>query len=250
MVVNNRGEVGILEVVAVDGKTFFNLLFDEIINVVNPFRAVSVLGTPGSGKSYAIINNFIKQQIEKESLKNFIKAEDYHQDYLKKNPNGYCHIDVNQAAYPVIEASRYPKPSDEEIKAKLSPEEYAVTQNNDTERAFSNRYWDKFDAGIYVDVVTGEPLFSSKDKFDSGCGWPSFTRPISPDVATYKEDKSFNMTRTEVRSRVGNSHLGHVFTDGPKDKGGLRYCINSLSIKFIPKAEMEEKGYGYLLDYV
>ena len=155
--------------------------------------------------------------VEKEALKNFIKAEDYHQDYLKKNPNGYCHIDVNQAAYPVIEA---------------------------------NRYWDKFDAGIYVDVVTGEPLFSSKDKFDSGCGWPSFTRPISPDVATYKEDKSFNMTRTEVRSRVGNSHLGHVFTDGPKDKGGLRYCINSLSIKFIPKAEMEEKGYGYLLDYV
>lgn len=188
--------------------------------------------------------------VEKEALKNFIKAEDYHQDYLKKNPNGYCHIDVNQAAYPVIEASRYPKPSDEEIKAKLSPEEYAVTQKNDTERAFSNRYWDKFDAGIYVDVVTGEPLFSSKDKFDSGCGWPSFTRPISPDVATYKEDKSFNMTRTEVRSRVGNSHLGHVFTDGPKDKGGLRYCINSLSIKFIPKAEMEEKGYGYLLDYV
>jgi len=188
--------------------------------------------------------------VEKEPLKNFIKAEDYHQDYLKKNPNGYCHIDVNQAAYPVIEASRYPKPSDEEIKAKLSPEEYAVTQKNDTERAFSNRYWDKFDAGIYVDVVTGEPLFSSKDKFDSGCGWPSFTRPISPDVATYKEDKSFNMTRTEVRSRVGNSHLGHVFTDGPKDKGGLRYCINSLSIKFIPKAEMEEKGYGYLLDYV
>ena len=148
--------------------------------------------------------------VEKEPLKNFIKAEDYHQDYLKKNPNGYCHIDVNQAAYPVIEASRYPKPSDEEIKAKLSPEEYAVTQKNDTERAFSNRYWDKFDAGIYVDVVTGEPLFSSKDKFDSGCGWPSFTRPISPDVATYKEDKSFNMTRTEVRSRVGNSHLGHV----------------------------------------
>ncbi len=182
--------------------------------------------------------------VEKEPLKNYVKAENYHQDYLKKNPNGYCHIEVNQAAYPVIEASRYPKPSDEEIKAKLSPEEYAVTQKNDTERAFSNRYWDKFDAGIYVDVVTGEPLFSSKDKFDSGCGWPSFTRPISPDVATYKEDKSFNMTRTEVRSRVGNSHLGHVFTDGPKDKGGLRYCINSLSIKFIPKAEMEEKGYG------
>lgn len=188
--------------------------------------------------------------VEKEPLTNFIKAEDYHQDYLKKHPNGYCHIDVNQASYPVIDASRYSKPSDEEIKKKLSPEEYAVTQKNDTERAFSNRYWDQFDAGIYVDVVTGEPLFSSKDKFDSGCGWPSFSRPISPDVAIYKEDKSFNMTRTEVRSRVGNSHLGHVFTDGPKEKGGLRYCINSLSITFIPKAEMKEKGYGYLLDYV
>ena len=146
--------------------------------------------------------------VEKEPLTNFIKAEDYHQDYLKKHPNGYCHIDVNQASYPVIDASRYSKPSDEEIKKKLSPEEYAVTQKNDTERVFSNRYWDQFDAGIYVDVVTGEPLFSSKDKFDSGCGWPSFSRPISPDVAIYKEDKSFNMTRTEVRSRVGNSHLG------------------------------------------
>ena len=188
--------------------------------------------------------------VEKEPLKQFIKAEEYHQDYLKKNPNGYCHINVKQATYPVIDAAKYKKPSDDEIKKKLTEEEYAVTQKDETERAFSNRYWDKFDAGIYVDVVTGEPLFSSKDKFESGCGWPSFTRPISPDVANYKEDHSFNMTRTEVRSRVGNSHLGHVFTDGPKDKGGLRYCINSLSIKFIPKDQMESKGYGYLLNYV
>ena len=101
-----------------------------------------------------------------------------------------------------------------------------------------------------MDVATGEPLFSSKDKFESGCGWPSFTQPISPDVATYKEDKSYNMTRMEVRSRVGDSHLGHVFTDGPEDKGGLRYCINRLSIRFIPKDQMAEKGYAYLLDYV
>jgi len=188
--------------------------------------------------------------VEKEALRNFIVAEDYHQDYLQKNPNGYCHINVNQAAYPVIDSSKYPKPSDDELKKLLSPEEYAVTQNGQTERAFSNRYWDKFEAGLYVDVATGEPLFSSKDKFESGCGWPSFTQPISPDVATYKEDKSYNMVRTEVRSRTGDSHLGHVFTDGPKDKGGLRYCINSLSIRFIPKDQMEEKGYGYLLDYV
>ena len=188
--------------------------------------------------------------VEKAELQHFVMAEEYHQDYLKKNPNGYCHINVNQAAYPVIDASKYSKPSDEELKKALSPEEYAVTQENQTERAFSNRYWDKFESGLYVDVATGEPLFSSRDKFESGCGWPSFTQPISPDVATYKEDKSYNMTRMEVRSRVGDSHLGHVFTDGPKDKGGLRYCINSLSIRFIPKDQMEEKGYGYLLDYV
>ncbi|EHJ56807.1 peptide methionine sulfoxide reductase msrA/msrB [Streptococcus urinalis FB127-CNA-2] len=188
--------------------------------------------------------------VEKSYLKNFIKAEEYHQDYLKKHPNGYCHINVNQAKYPVIDASKYPKPSQSEIKKKLSKEEYQVTQNAETEKAFSNRYWDQFKRGIYVDVVIGEPLFSSKDKFESGCGWPSFSRPISPDVTTYKEDNSFNMKRTEVRSRSGNSHLGHVFTDGPKNKGGLRYCINSLSIKFIPENQMKEKGYGYLLDYL
>lgn len=189
-------------------------------------------------------------QVEHSSLAHFIKAEEYHQDYLKKHPNGYCHINVNQAAYPVIDESLYPKPSDAEIKKKLSKEAYAVTQKNDTERAFSNEYWDQFEDGIYVDIVTGEPLFSSKDKFESGCGWPSFAKPISPDVATYHEDRSFNMTRTEVRSRSGDSHLGHVFTDGPKELGGLRYCINSLSIQFIPKGEMEAKGYGYLLPYV
>ena len=188
--------------------------------------------------------------VEKEELANYIKAEDYHQDYLQKHPNGYCHIDVNQASYPVIDASRYPKPSDEEIKKKLSPEEYAVTQENDTERAFSNRYWDKFEAGIYVDVVTGEPLFSSKDKFDSGCGWPSFTKPIAAEVAEYQKDNSFNMTRIEVLSRSGHAHLGHVFDDGPRDKGGLRYCINSASIKFIPLDEMEKQGYGDLIPFV
>ena len=188
--------------------------------------------------------------VEVAPLDHYVLAEDYHQDYLKKNPNGYCHINVNAAAYPVIDESLYPKPSEEEIKAKLSKEEYAVTQKNETERAFSNRYWDQFEDGLYVDVVTGEPLFSSADKFDSGCGWPSFTRPISPEVARYVEDRSYNMVRTEVRSRAGDSHLGHVFTDGPADKGGLRYCINSLSIRFVPKADMEKEGYGYLLDQI
>ncbi len=208
-----------------------------------------------SEEDESVINDVIKGEsnkydkpivIEVENLKNFVIAEEYHQDYLKKNPNGYCHINVEEAEDPVIDADRYSKPTDEEIKEILTEEEYKVTQENDTERAFSNRYWDNFEEGIYVDVVTGEPLFSSKDKFESGCGWPSFSSPISKDVINYKKDYSFAMERIEARSRVGDSHLGHVFNDGPEDKGGLRYCINSLSIKFIPKEEMEEKGYGYL----
>lgn len=188
-----------------------------------------------------------KVQIEVMPLKNYVMAEEYHQDYLKKNPNGYCHIDITQADEPMINPKDYPKPSDAELKAKLTPLQYSVTQNKHTERSFSNEYWDNFQAGIYVDVTTGEPVFSSNDKFESGCGWPSFTQPIAKDVVHYQADNSFNMQRTEVLSRSGNAHLGHVFDDGPKDKGGLRYCINSASIKFIPLAEMEKAGYGYLV---
>ena len=188
--------------------------------------------------------------VELEPLKHYVMAEGYHQDYLKKNPNGYCHINLNDAEVPLIDPAKYPKPDDETLKAQLSPEEYAVTQLNDTERAFSNRYWDNVEPGIYVDVATGEPLFASTDKFESGCGWPSFTHPIVPEVVTYQEDTSFNMKRVEVRSRSGNSHLGHVFEDGPKELGGLRYCINSASIRFVPKDKMAEQGYDYLLGYV
>lgn len=188
--------------------------------------------------------------VELEPLKHYVMAEGYHQDYLKKNPNGYCHINLNDAEVPLIDPAKYPKPDDETLKAQLSPEEYAVTQLNDTERAFSNRYWDNVEPGIYVDVATGEPLFASTDKFESGCGWPSFTHPIVPEVVTYQEDMSFNMKRVEVRSRSGNSHLGHVFEDGPKELGGLRYCINSASIRFVPKDKMAEQGYDYLLGYV
>ena len=191
-----------------------------------------------------------KVAIERENLRNFVVAEDYHQDYLKKHPNGYCHIDVNKANDPVIDPSLFPLPDDETLKRTLTKEQYAVTRENRTEIAFSNKYWDNHEAGIYVDVATGEPLFSSKDKFDSGCGWPSFTKPISSEVVTYKEDTSFNMKRIEVRSRIANSHLGHVFDDGPQDKGGLRFCINSAAIRFIPLADMEEKGYGFLMDFV
>ena len=188
--------------------------------------------------------------VENEPLKNFYSGEEYHQDYLKKNPNGYCHIDITKADEPVIDEKDYPKPSDAELKAKLTPLQYSVTQNKHTERSFSNEYWDNFQPGIYVDVTTGEPVFSSNDKFESGCGWPSFTKPIAKEVVHYQTDNSFNMQRTEVLSRAGNAHLGHVFDDGPKDKGGLRYCINSASIKFIPLAEMEKAGYGYLIQSI
>ncbi|MDU5460552.1 MULTISPECIES: peptide-methionine (R)-S-oxide reductase MsrB [Anaerococcus] len=184
--------------------------------------------------------------VENMKLKNFIVAEDYHQDYLRKNPNGYCHIDLSKAGEVVIDPAKYPKPSDDDLKRKLTDIQYRVTQKNETESSFSNEYWDNKEKGIYVDVATGEPLFSSSDKFDSGCGWPSFSKPIAKDVVTYREDKSYNMNRTEVRSRSGDSHLGHVFNDGPKELGGLRFCINSASIKFIPLKDMEDRGYGYL----
>ncbi|MCA1054937.1 peptide-methionine (R)-S-oxide reductase MsrB [Rossellomorea aquimaris] len=181
-------------------------------------------------------------------LTNFYLAEEYHQDYLEKNPDGYCHIDLNKLdeQETVIDESDYSRPSDEVLKDTLTDSQYAVAVLNDTERAYSNEYWDNYEPGIYVDVATGEPLFSSRDKYDSGCGWPSFTKPIIPEVVTYHQDTSFGMERTEVRSRVGDIHLGHVFDDGPKDRGGKRYCINSASIQFIPLEDMDEKGYGHL----
>jgi len=184
--------------------------------------------------------------VEVKPLLQYFKAEEYHQDYLEKNPDGYCHIDLNLVTEPVIDSMKYPKPSDAALREKLTEIQYRVTQLNDTERAFSNEFWDNHRQGLYVDVATGEPLFTSIDKYDSGCGWPSFTKPISQEVVTYREDRSFNMIRVEVRSRSGNSHLGHVFDDGPADKGGKRFCINSAAIAFIPLEDMDALGYGYL----
>ena len=131
-----------------------------------------------------------------------------------------------------------------ELKEKLSPIEYAVTQENATERPFTGEYDDFYEKGIYVDIVSGEPLFSSAEKYDAGCGWPAFSKPITRKDIKEKADFSHGMHRVEVRSKEADSHLGHVFSDGPQDKGGLRYCINSVALKFIPLAEMDEKGYG------
>ena len=191
-----------------------------------------------------------KIAVEVEKLRHYILAEDYHQDYLKKNPGGYCHIDVRDAEKPLIDAANYEKPSQEVLREQLSEESYRVTQEAATEAPFSNAYDQTFEEGIYVDITTGEPLFFAKDKFASGCGWPSFSRPISKELIHYYQDLSHGMERIEVRSRSGNAHLGHVFTDGPRELGGLRYCINSASLRFIAKDEMEEAGYGYLLPYL
>ena len=143
-----------------------------------------------------------------------------------------------------IDQTQYSLPSKEELRTKLSDIQFRVTQNAATEPPFRNEFYDSKAEGIYVDITTGEPLFSSLDKYDSGCGWPSFTRSIDPAVIQEKQDTSHGMIRTEVRSRVGDSHLGHVFDDGPQSAGGLRYCINSAALRFVPVAELEKEGYG------
>jgi methionine-R-sulfoxide reductase len=157
---------------------------------------------------------------------------------------GNSNLSTNQ----VMDTKNFKKPDTAELKQKLTPEQFAVTQQAATEPAFHNEYWDNHAPGIYVDVVSGEPLFSSLDKFDSGCGWPSFTRPLDEKEIVEKSDRSLFMERTEVRSKTADSHLGHVFDDGPADKGGLRYCINSASLRFIPLDKMEAAGYSAQLE--
>ena len=194
-------------------------------------------------------------------VSDFYTAEEYHQDYYRKNPIRYRFYRFasgrDQFLHRVWEdedtmkpdsarstKQTYAKPPDDELQRRLTPLQYKVTQKEGTEPAFRNEYWDNKREGIYVDVVSGEPLFSSTDKFDSGTGWPSFTRPLEPDDIVEKQDRSlFFMARTEVRSKHGGSHLGHVFQDGPRPTG-LRYCINSAALRFVPKEDLEKEGYG------
>lgn len=183
-----------------------------------------------------------KLAVESQKLKNFVMAEEYHQNYLDKNPNGYCHINLSLAKKPLIEEDL--KLIQKKTINDLDELSRSVMFDSATERPFSSLLNDEYRKGIYVDKLTGEPLFASKDKFDSGCGWPSFSKPILSDKVKGKIDKSHGMIRNEVRSKNSDIHLGHVFTDGPKDKGGLRYCINGASLEFIPYEEMDAKGYG------
>lgn len=216
--------------------------------------------------------------IEITPFDQFYHAEKYHQDYYKNNPVRYRFYTHNSGRYQFIEqvwgaeqtldfsqfrparsgdeskhsgppGEDYQRPSDEVLIQQLSPEQFKVTRQDGTERPFENAYWNEKRPGIYVDVISGEPLFSSRDQYDSGTGWPSFTRPISKRFVTEHEDRSWFMTRTEIRSALADSHLGHVFNDGPAPTG-LRYCMNSAAMRFIPLEEMEAQGYGDWIDAV
>jgi peptide methionine sulfoxide reductase msrA/msrB len=286
VVEGNTGHLESVQVVFDPAKISYETLLWTFWHNINPFQAdgqacdtgpnyhtAVFVRSPEQRRAASIARQQIADRFHREVATQvltagaFYAAEDYHQDYAKKNPIQYgryrlgCGRDrvlqqiwgdeAGVAAVPKTSSrggayTVKPKPADADLRRTLTPLQYEVTQHEATERPFQNEYWDNHKDGIYVDVVSGEPLFSSTDKYDSHTGWPSFTRPLEADNVTEKTDRSLFMERTEVRSAHAGSHLGHVFNDGPRPTG-LRYCINSASLRFVPVDSLESEGYGQYL---
>lgn len=264
------GKTGFAETVKLDyddDKISLNKILLQFFKIIDPtlyHRQGNDVGSQYRTGIYTInawdrevVEYFLKDQgknyekeilVENFLLINFYPAEEYHQKYLEKNPGGYCHIDLSLAEE---ELSGILTESEKEGKVKsLNQLQYEVTQENKTELPFTSELDNFYEKGIYVDIVSGEPLFASTDKFNAGCGWPSFSKPIDSNITYHEDDFLTGRTRMEVRSKKADSHLGHVFKDGPEETGGLRYCINGASLRFIPLEEMDDKGYGAFKDKV
>lgn len=263
----DKGYVEALEVTYDPRVVTYDILLDTFWHNIDPTDAGGQFADRGAHYRSAIFYHTSEQQkkaqrskerlaksgiFKKPIVTEIIKAmplypaEEYHQEYARKNPAQYKAYRSGSGRSAFLEKmwgeqSHSPK---EAVRKRLTPLQYEVTQQNKTEQPFANEYWDNKQEGIYVDVVSGQPLFSSRDKFDSGTGWPSFTKPLTPAAVSEKEDRMLAQPRTEVRSTKADSHLGHIFPDGPAEKGGLRYCINSAALRFISVEDLEKEGYG------